>query len=175
MWVFGYGSLLWDGWEKQYSGKKYDRAVLQNFRRSFNKKSVRNWGTPNCPGATLGLEPDMGTECIGALFEFDERFREPVLVELRRREGKSFVLEEVEVVSSAGVRVRAVTAINDRSANTYIGSLPLEKRAAMARMAIGRDGACSDYVKNMRDQLEKLGVADPDVDQFYQCISGKDA
>lgn len=171
MWVFGYGSLMWDGWERKYSGRKHDRAILQNFRRSFDKKSVKNWGTTDRPGVTLGLEPDMGAKCIGALFEFDEQFRESILAEMRKREGKSFSLEEVEVLSPTGVRVRAVTAINDRYANTYIGNLPVEARAEMARAAVGCDGACSGYVKNIHDQLKSLGVNDSAVDEFYKQVT----
>ena len=39
-------------------------------RRSFNKKSVQNWGTPQAPAPTLGLEPDQNANCIGTAFEF---------------------------------------------------------------------------------------------------------
>ena len=171
MWVFGYGSLMWDGWEKKYSGIKHDRAALKNFRRSFNKKSVKNWGTTDRPGVTLGLEPEMGAECVGTLFEFDEKFREPILTELKKREGKSFSLEEVEVVSPTGARVSAFTAINNRCANTYIGNVSVEERAKMVRSAVGGDGTCSDYVKNIHDQLRSLGVQDQAVDQFYQQVT----
>jgi cation transport regulator ChaC len=38
MWVSGYGSLMWDGWEK-LNGTRDDGAVLRGFRRSFNKAS----------------------------------------------------------------------------------------------------------------------------------------
>jgi cation transport regulator ChaC len=44
MWVFGYGSLMWDGWEQALGGQRADGAVLPDYRRSFNKKSTRNWG-----------------------------------------------------------------------------------------------------------------------------------
>jgi glutathione-specific gamma-glutamylcyclotransferase len=44
MWVFGYGSLMWDGWEQKLGGTHVERTVLADYRRSFNKNSTRNWG-----------------------------------------------------------------------------------------------------------------------------------
>jgi cation transport protein ChaC len=54
MWVFAYGSLMSDGWEKEW-GCLRRRAVLRGYRRVFNKASVRNWGTRRFPCPTLNL------------------------------------------------------------------------------------------------------------------------
>lgn len=159
---------MWDGWEKSYAGRKYEGAVLPGFYRSFNKKSVRNWGTQNQPGATLGLESAAGAVCIGTAFEIEEIHRNAVLAELKRREGKSFNLKEMEVVLPDGRRVSAVTAVNDIKAATYIGSLPLKDRARMARTAVGTDGSCSDYVTNIRNKLNAAGIKDQAVENFHQ-------
>ena len=72
MWVFGYGSLMWDGWEKAFGGIRIDQAVLNGFHRSFNKNSVKNWGTRSVPCPTLGLEPAEGDQCVGTAFEFSD-------------------------------------------------------------------------------------------------------
>lgn len=69
MWVFGYGSLMWDGWEQPFGGTHVDGAVLADYRRSCNKKSTRNWGTSVAPGPTLGLEPAQNAICTGTAFE----------------------------------------------------------------------------------------------------------
>ena len=97
MWVFGYGSLMWDGWEQPFGGVRVDGAALAGFRRSFNKKSVRNWGSSKAPGPTLGLEPAPNVNCVGTAFEFPEGRRAAVEKFLRDREGKSFELPELPV------------------------------------------------------------------------------
>ena len=55
MWVFAYGSLMWDDWEKEFSGRRQDGVVLNHFKRAFTKKSLLNWGTRERPCPTLGL------------------------------------------------------------------------------------------------------------------------
>jgi cation transport protein ChaC len=166
MWVFGYGSLMWDGWETALQGTRTDHAVLSGYRRSFNKKSTERWGTPNRPGPTLGLEPDGAAHCTGTAFEFPEARRAAVLDTLRSREGESFTLPELSVTLPDGRTVQAVTPVNDRSKRTYIGKASLGDRVAMARVAEGGAGKCIDYVLNIRARLQALGIADAAVEEF---------
>jgi cation transport regulator ChaC len=98
MWVFGYGSLMWDDWEQPFGGMRVDRAVLMGHRRSFNKKSVVNWGTSAALGPTLGLEPAQNAVCAATAFEFPEEQRAAVQNLLRRREGESFSLDDPPLV-----------------------------------------------------------------------------
>lgn len=55
MWIFGYGSLMWGGWEATYGCTERLWADLAGYRRAFNKKSVENWGMPQSPGLTLNF------------------------------------------------------------------------------------------------------------------------
>ena len=57
MWIFGYGSLMWDGWEATFDCKRKERAVLKGYARSFTKASVKNWGSKTAPG------PDASCYC----------------------------------------------------------------------------------------------------------------
>src|SRR5260370_20014767 len=170
MWVFGYGSLMWDGWEQKLGGTHVDRAVLANYRRSFNKKSTRNWGTSVAPGPTLGLEPSQNAVCTGTAFEFPEEQRVAVEKVLRGREGASFVLVELPVRLPDGREVRALTPVNDNTDRTYVGSIPMALRADMARTARGRDGACAKYVRNIHEKLVLLGIVDTDVEEFATLV-----
>ena len=162
---------MWDGWERACQGTRVDGAVLTGHRRSFNKKSTRNWGTQQAPGPTLGLEPHPEEFCAGTAFEFEEDQRAAVEALIREREGASFVLADLPVRLPDGWEVRALTPVNDRTAGTYIGNIPIDNRAAMARAAQGTDGASADYVRNIREKLNSVGIAEPDVVEFASRVS----
>ena len=97
VWVFGYGSLMGDSWETQFQGTCKGKAILKGYHRSFNKKSTRNWGTIDDPCPTLGLEKSNGAECVGLVFKFNYKQKEAIEGYLKRREGNSFQLVEIEV------------------------------------------------------------------------------
>ena len=170
MWVFGYGSLMWDGWEAEFGCTRKETATLRGYRRDFNKASVQNWGSESTPGPTLGLEPLVQGECVGLAFEFPADERERLLGALRTREGRSFALEEKKVHLASGAIVTAIVPVNDRSRISYMGEQTLEARAHLAAAATGSSGLCRDYVKNIRDRLEALGVKDPAVEEFASLV-----
>ena len=170
MWVFGFGSLMWDNWETKYNGTKIDRAILKDFRRSFNKSSLVNWGSRSNGCPTLGLEPEEGSECMGAAFKFQDELRDEILTMLRKREGTSFELKELNITLPDSTEVSAITPVNRHDAKTYIGKITLENRAEMAKEAKGKDGLCIDYIKNIRQKLKALSIDDPNVEKFYDLL-----
>jgi cation transport protein ChaC len=170
MWGFGYGSLMWDGWERPLQGVRVDRASLPGHRRSFNKGSVRNWGSDDAPGPTLGLESDATGACVGTAFEFPDERAEEVKALLKKREGGSFCFPELQVRLPDGRTVPALTPVNDLTKCSYIGRKPLAARAAMARSATGDRGACADYVRNIHRQLCTLGIEDEAVEEFVRAM-----
>lgn len=87
MWIFGFGSLMFDRWEKEFGCLRQCWADLAGYRRSFNKRSFESRGTRKAPGLTLNLETEGGVTCRGAAFEFtDDDKSEAMKRELRRRE-----------------------------------------------------------------------------------------
>ena len=56
MYVFGYGSLIWNpGFEFQTS----ELAEIKNYKRSFSMWSIHHRGTVKRPGLVLALEKVM--------------------------------------------------------------------------------------------------------------------
>ncbi|MDB2516798.1 gamma-glutamylcyclotransferase, partial [Planktomarina temperata] len=109
MWVFGYGSLLWN---PGFEPIEQMRADLPGYRRSFCMLSIHHRGTPEDPGLVLALDAaETADVCAGLALRVDEREAEHVLQELRAREliSSAYVERWVDLPLADGRRERAVT------------------------------------------------------------------
>ncbi|MCK4456286.1 MAG: gamma-glutamylcyclotransferase [Thermoplasmata archaeon] len=155
-WIFVYGSLMWDEVPFRFE-ERTDGAILKGYHREFNKGSWKRWGTRILPGPTLGLEE--GGECVGTLFEVSEDEVPHAVEALKEREGPSFIEEPLDVVAG-NKRVKATVLVNRKDRKTYIGDVPVETRVLMIREAKGTAGRCLDYVRNLTEKLDELGIVD---------------
>jgi cation transport protein ChaC len=168
MWVFGYGSLMWDGWEKQHSCSQRQVAELRGYRRSFSKASVKNWGSPANPGPTLNLEGDEHAVCIGIAFEFPAGQTDEVTSYLARREGKGFELKPLQVFFKSEQAVNAVIPIYNGP--NVIRAKSLAELVRQVASAKGTSGQCRDYVHGIQLELSKLGLSDPVVEETWNAV-----
>jgi len=164
MWLFGYGSLMWDGWETAFGCGRRMPADLAGHSRIFNKKSLERWGTHSRPGLTLNLTG--GGTCRGVAFQFDEAARDDIEDYLCARE--TCAATEVPVQLPEGP-VTALTYIYD-GPRLIDERLTLEDRAAMILVAEGITGSSYDYIKGVRKHLAALGVADPEVQALWEAV-----
>ena len=171
MWIFGYGSLIWDGWENKSERRCVRKAWadLRDWRRIFNKKSVRNWGTRAAPCPTLNLEEAPGVTCRGMAFEFhkEPRFTGEMLAYLQRREGCEPSELSIEI---AGIGAAAALAYIYRGPNLIAERLTAEQLADMGAGAKGSDGLCVNYVKGVAEKLAALGIDDPAVADLWRAV-----
>jgi glutathione-specific gamma-glutamylcyclotransferase len=169
MWVFGYGSLMWDGWEAGYDCVRRVVATLPGFRRVFNKASVKNWGTRENPGPTLNVVADSSASCTGFAFEFPEQQGSKVLAYLKQWEGKGFRFDGRRVrLDESGTWVEAMVPIYS-GGNVLIGKTT-GQLARMARLAAGTKGPSIDYVRNVAAKLSRLEIDDAAVEEFFTAI-----
>lgn len=167
--IFAYGSLMWKpGFEFE---EKHTHATLQGFHREFNVKSIVRWGTPEKPGATLGLEE--GGECIGMLYQIKEEKFQQVMNYLIKREGPGFEFPEMDIevtIDGEAMVVKAVVAKYKSTHEGYLGYLDIKERAKFIREAHGSAGSSCGYVESTREHLVELGIDDSFVEEFYQEI-----
>jgi cation transport protein ChaC len=168
MWVFGYGSLMWDNWCEDLGCRRRTVGLLRGFRRVFNKASTLNWGTKAHPAPTLNLLKLPRSSCKGILFEFPEERRDDVMAQLENREGRGFEFQEVPVRLCVSSKVTATVAIY--AGKNILPEMTLGRLAEMASKAAGKNGSGVDYVLNLDDKMRAIGIGDPVVSKFAACL-----
>jgi cation transport protein ChaC len=168
MWIFGYGSLMGDGWEKKFGCLRTCLAVLQGYRRTFNKASTANRGTKEFPCPTLNLEKNETGACKGIAFEFPDNREDEIRGYLRDREGKDFPLENLPIRLADNVEVEAFVPL-------YIGknlvpASTAEAKAIMVKKAVGKESSCIDYVKEIAELLARFNIDDPAVSELWHAV-----
>ncbi len=163
IWVFGYGSLMWNpGFE--YTERQIAR--LEGYHRSFCMRSIHHRGTVENPGLVLALDAAEGAYCDGLVFRVAAENAEQVLEYLRERELISSAYLEVTLPVSLrdGRQVQTVAYVVDTDHAQYCGGLPLSEQAEIIAHAIGGRGRNDDYLHNTAEHLHELGISDDDLD-----------
>lgn len=170
IWVFGYGSLIWDpGFA--FSGRALAR--LEGFRRSFCMRSIHHRGTVQNPGLVLALDQGNGF-CDGVAFEIPLRIADESLEYLRAREliSAAYLEKTAPVILHDGRSIEAVTYIIDRDHEQYCAGLSLEDQAQIIAKATGGRGPNADYLFNTAAHLTDLGLEDPDLNWLADRVRG---
>lgn len=169
LWVFGYGSLLWNpGFEPAETVK----AVLHGYHRSFCMLSIHHRGTETHPGLVLALDQDANARCTGQGFRVRDGEEDTVITMLRERELVSSAYLEVNlpIHLDDGREIEAVTYVIDPDHQQYC-HFPLEKQAQMIASAIGGRGPNREYLANTSAHLQTLGINDPDMEWLNARVS----
>lgn len=163
MWVFGYGSLLWN---PGFPVARSEVAVLHGYARSFCMSSIHHRGTEEKPGLVLALDETAGAHCKGLALAVEAGHEEQTLAELREREliSSAYLERDLEVELSAGGLVTAVTYVIDPHHVQYCGGISLEEQAQIIAHAAGGRGPNTEYLYNTADHLAEIGLADEDLD-----------
>ncbi|MGR3635879.1 MAG: gamma-glutamylcyclotransferase [Shimia sp.] len=162
MWVFGYGSLLWNpGFEVS------EQAVgtLHGWHRSFCMRSIHHRGTDAHPGLVLALDAEAGAHCQGVALKVAGGQEVATLEYLRERElvSSAYLEETLSVSLRDGRAVEAVTYVIDPHHVQYC-HLHLEEQARIISTAVGGRGPNTEYLYNTASHLTELGIEDADLD-----------
>jgi cation transport protein ChaC len=170
MWVFGYGSLLWN---PEFEPVEQVRADLPGYRRSFCMRSIHHRGTPEDPGLVLALDAaEAADACAGLALRVHEGEAEHVLQELRAREliSSAYVEKWVDLPMADGRISRAVTYVVDRGHAQYC-LYALDQQAEIIAGAVGARGPNPEYLFKTADMLRDLGIPDPQLDYLAKKVA----
>lgn len=163
MWVFGYGSLLWN---PGFDPVESVLARLPGYHRSFCMWSIHHRGTEENPGLVLALDEAEATHCNGLALAVHPDEEARVLEDLREREliSSAYVEKRLRLDLSDGRAVQAVTYVVDPDHVQYCGGMDLEDQAQVIARAHGGRGPNAEYLYNTAAHLHELGIRDPELD-----------
>lgn len=169
LWLFTYGSLMWDPGFRFAEGLP---ALLRGYHRSFCIYSSRYRGTVAKPGLVLGL--DRGGACRGIAYriaanDVPQALETLWLREMRRR---VYVPRLLPVATGARRRV-ALTFLANRGHAGYAGRLALEDCAAIISDCCGERGPNVDYLVNTLRHLDALGVHDHHLHRLLAAVRAR--
>ena len=162
LWVFGYGSLIWD---PGFPVAERRIARLDGWHRSFCMRSIHHRGTPQAPGLVLALDRAEAATCTGVAFQVASGAEAATLAALRERElVSSAYLEAVLPVHTDAGPLQALTYVIDPDHVQYCGGLAMDEQAQIIARAVGGRGPNRDYLWSTAAHLAELGIADPDLE-----------
>lgn len=171
LWVFAYGSLMWD---PGIHFAEVRLARIDGFQRRFNYRITSGRGTPQCPALMLTLTPRSGC-CTGLSFRIPAALAEAETAILWRREMvRGGYAPQWQALETPQGEVQALVFAANCSHPEFVGELPLQQTAAMVAAAAGPLGSNRAYLESLHAQLAALGITDAYVDDLLAQVRGRD-
>jgi len=157
LWVFGYGSLMWD---PGFHFAEVRLAELPRHHRRFSCRTQLGRGSPECPGLMLTLEPGAGC-CSGLAFRIHAAVAGHESGMLWRREMiRGLYQPRLQSVRTPQGLVTALVFAANTAHDDHVGELPLDEAASMIARAEGVLGTNRQYLEMLVWQLQHLGIED---------------
>ncbi len=156
LWIFGYGSLMWD---PCFSHVESRPALIYGYHRELCIYSSRWRGTPQRPGLVLGL--DRGGACRGVAFRIAAAQVARSLESLWDREMRRGVYHpRLLHARLPGRTARVLAFVANPLHPGYAGTLPTERTAELIANCHGDRGPNVEYLARTLKHLTNLGVRD---------------
>ena len=168
IWVFGYGSLMWDS---GFSVAERRRATLRDYQRSFCVWTAHARGTPDNPGLSLGLLPEAEAACCGVALRIAPAARQSSLEALWMREMWTGVYNPlwVSLETKQGCLL-ALAFVVDTAHPQYAAGLSTAMTANRIAAARGVFGACREYFDDTLNALRNHGISSDEFTELRNAV-----
>lgn len=160
LWVFGYGSLMWD---PAILFDEIRHAKVGGYHRSMclvDRRGAR--GSNDAPGLMAGLAA--GGTCDGLAFRIPAPLVAAETERLWRREMIAYAYVPVmATASTAQGDIPALCFVADPLADTIDTGLCRDRQVEYIATGEGFLGTSREYLENMLAHFDALGITDPDL------------
>ncbi|QXT39274.1 gamma-glutamylcyclotransferase [Gymnodinialimonas ceratoperidinii] len=169
LWVFGYGSLLWN---PGFTVAETRIARLHGWHRSFCMSSIHHRGTEKKPGLVLALDAVDGGYCDGLALRVAPGTEDSTLAYLREREliSSAYVERRLQVSFREGDTQDDVLTYVINPGHVQYCQLPLDEQARIIAGAVGGRGPNDEYLYNTASHLSELGIGDADLEALVDMV-----
>ena len=157
LYVFAYGSLMWD---PGFPVAATAVARLAGYHRALCILSIRNRGTVERPGLVVGLKA--GGSCVGQVLCVADDDAPAALAHLQERElsTNAYRPRHLAVRLADGRSVTALAFVARADHPQFVSRLSVAAQAALVAQGVGPYGSALDYLRHVCRALDDRGLPD---------------
>ena len=169
VWVFGYGSLIFNPVIEHT--ERVNAKIYGNHRR-FCLRTRIGRGSPDCPGLVLAL--DRGGSCAGVAFKLCPETAIAELDLLWRREMITLAYNArwVKLHTDEGVK-SGIAFVSIPAHQSYAPPMSLDSEAEIIAAASGFIGPCRDYLFDTVAGLHDYGIHDRHLENLVTAVKAR--
>mgnify|MGYP001460154700 FL=1 len=169
VWVFGYGSLIFNPVIEHT--ERVNAKIYGNHRR-FCLRTRIGRGSPDCPGLVLAL--DRGGSCAGVAFKLNPETAIAELDLLWRREMITLAYNArwVKLHTDKGVKT-GIAFVSIPAHQNYAPPMSLHSEAEIIAAASGFIGPCRDYLFDTVAGLHDHGIRDKYLENLVIAVKAR--
>ncbi|MBX2835307.1 MAG: gamma-glutamylcyclotransferase [Gammaproteobacteria bacterium] len=168
LWVFGYGSLIWNP-AIHYVEQR--RCSITGYEKKFCFWTTLSRGSVECPGLMMGLMS--GGRCNGVAFRIDANNVTTELDILFRREMSHYIYKPTWVEArcvETDTAFKALTFVVDKTNHRFVDNLTLAETVRIIATAEGPLGRNCDYLFQLSEKMDELGFDEPELEALAQGV-----
>ena len=163
LWVFAYGSLIWD---PAVAVEEYRVGTLTGWSRRFCMQIEGGRGTQQQPGLMAAL--DEGGQCHGVVFRIPAQLVEQETNYMWRREMFAGAYRPIfEEITTPQGNVEALVFAIEHGNRRYAPDIPKREAARIISIAEGHLGPNFDYLDMLVRNLGELGIVDDEMSELH--------